>query len=160
MIYVECNPDEILAKVLGFPRQQIIHAFGRGNICNKLEKTNNTIGLVDEDPQSAQSKYLRGLKLQKQGNGIKIWQDAKRGNFVVMLCPNLEGWVVRIAKEDKLDLTKYRLPNDVGKLHGKINLQSEKFEKFLVEALPVSACLKNLQRILIGSAKGSWTPTF
>lgn len=148
MIYVECNPDEVVVRTLSFSRKQIIHAFGKGNICNRLEKANNTISLMDEDPQSAQPNYLQRLELQKQKDGIKIWQDAKRGNFVVMLCPRLEDWIVQASKKDKLDLAKYQLPIDPKKLHGKIGLQSERFEKFLIEALPVSTYLKNLRRVL------------
>lgn len=156
MIYVECNPDETLVKILGFSRKQITHAFGKGNICNKLEKTKNTLGLVDEDPQSAQPKYLKRLKPRKQEDGIKVWQDTKRGNFIVMLCPRLEGWITQVSKKDKLDITKYQLPNDADRLHGKINLQSEKFEKFLIDALPVSTGLKNLQRILKELHQSLW----
>ena len=51
MIYVECYADETLVKVLGIPGKEIVHAGGKGNICNKLSKTNCSKGLIDEDPQ-------------------------------------------------------------------------------------------------------------
>lgn len=148
MVYLECNPDEVLAKTLGFSRRQIVHAAGKGDICNKLAKTKGALALVDEDPQSAQPSYIKGLKFQGEKNELKIWQDFQRSNFLLMLCPRLEEWIVKTAGEEKLNLAKYKLPGSPKKLHGVINLESGKFEKFLIEALPTSARLKTLRNFL------------
>ena len=63
MIYVECDTDVALVKNLDIPKKEIIHAGNKGNVCNRLRKTKNSIGLIDEDPQSGQPRYIKNLSL-------------------------------------------------------------------------------------------------
>ena len=62
MIYVECKPDFILVNNLGASKKEIIYGGGKAEVCRKMMKTENCIGLVDEDPASIQPPYLRKLK--------------------------------------------------------------------------------------------------
>jgi len=51
IIYVvECRPDFKLVKVLGIPKKKIKHVAGKGNVCRVLKKKENSVGMVDEDP--------------------------------------------------------------------------------------------------------------
>ncbi|GEM_PF-7032929 len=54
VILVECKPDEALVRVLGMPRRKIRHCTGKIRVCRELEKAESGLGLVDEDPRSAQ----------------------------------------------------------------------------------------------------------
>jgi len=37
-VIVECNPDEVLAQVLGLSRKEIVHQDNKGEVCNYLDK--------------------------------------------------------------------------------------------------------------------------
>ena len=54
MIYVECFPDFTLINTLGFSRREIVHAGSKGKVCNRLRKTYNSKGVIDEDPLAHQ----------------------------------------------------------------------------------------------------------
>jgi len=62
MIFVECNPDKTLVSTTGISHKEIEHAYGKGNVCNKLKKNRNSKGLVDEDPLSIPPNYIGKLK--------------------------------------------------------------------------------------------------
>ena len=55
MIFVECKPDRTLIQFLleHFPAE-IVHSGSKPGVCKKLEKNQNCIGLIDEDPESIQ----------------------------------------------------------------------------------------------------------
>lgn len=59
MLYVECYPDELLARLFHVPHRHIRHAHGKGNILNRLRRSKAGIGLVDEDPLAAQPADLQ-----------------------------------------------------------------------------------------------------
>lgn len=72
MIFVECDADFILIKsITNIPKRQIIHPIGANKfeVCKSLEKHNNCIGLVDEDPYTLQPSsklpYAKKMKIEK-----------------------------------------------------------------------------------------------
>jgi hypothetical protein len=66
-----------------------------------------------------------------------------------MLCPRLEDWMLRTAREVGIDVRDYGLPHDAKRLHSEININLDKFEK-LLEALKSkgSERLKALRSLL------------
>ena len=54
LIIVECNPDEFLVRLLGF--SQIKHGGGKGKVLEKVKENPGAMGIIDEDPDSNQSK--------------------------------------------------------------------------------------------------------
>jgi len=153
MIYVECKPDFILVRsITAIPKREIVHEFGKGNVCNRLQKQQNSRGLIDEDPSASQPPYLE--KMTPRGDqpqqGLKVLEHKSSGNSLVLLCPTLEEWILGAAKEAEMDVVrKYGLPDDPVRLHRVINLDLDKFEK-LVENLRDSRRLKTLSRLLGG----------
>lgn len=133
MIYVECKPDRALVSSLGVPKRNIIHEGGKSKVCRRLEKSRNSKGLVDEDPLSEQPPYIERLNLIQDRHEIKTLHDNRRGNYLVVLCPRLEEWILKAAKEAEIDLGKYNLPDDAEKLHKIINININKFEKLIAE---------------------------
>lgn len=77
-------------------RGSIIHAGGKPNVLKMLEKCINCLGLIDEDPRSDQPPRLWGVKLEPAGHDIKVGKY--KGNVVVVLCPELEEWVAKVAR--------------------------------------------------------------
>jgi hypothetical protein len=145
MIYLECEPDKALVKALGIPRKEIKHMFSKGNVCNRLEKTKNSKGLVDEDPLSPQPSYIGKLKSLSGGHGIKLLLDEKNQNYLIVLCPRLEDWVLNVAKEANIDVLKHGLPNDPNKLHEALNIKLDKFKDLIDKIKQKSEMLKTLE---------------
>ena len=152
MIYVECKTETALVKSLvRVPRREIIHEIkGKAGVCEKLEKHEDCKGLVDEDPQSAQPPYIRKLTLEDdfpQGE-LKVLCDESKGNRLIVLCPKFEDWILKAAREAKVDVRKYGLPDDPDELHKVINLNLVKLEK-LLEGLKDSDRIKALRKLLL-----------
>ena len=133
MVYVECKPDVALVESLGISYRDIEHTGGKSGVCKKLEKQFNSIGLVDEDPGAGTPSYINTLKLSAQENCIKIFIDNKNKTKLIMLCPKLEEWILKVAKKSKIDPKKYGLPDNPSFLHSKINSDIQNFKLFLNE---------------------------
>lgn len=146
MIFVECYADETLMKSLGIAGRDITHAYSKGNVCNRLQKTSGSKGLVDEDPASGQPNYLRGLRLISDTYDIKYYRDTKHTNHLIILCPDLETWIINAARKENLDLTQYDLPDNSNELHKIINCELLKFEDLLA-ALQKLPSLQHLKRL-------------
>ena len=124
MTFFECYADETLLKFLGFTSKELAggHSFGRSKVSGRLMKSQKSLGLVDEDPGSARDNYLNYLfKLKpkyKDGN-VLIFEDKKPGNRLIVVRPNLESCVVKLAKEVGLSLAaaKYGLSMEPKRLH-------------------------------------------
>lgn len=150
MIYVECKPDFALVKsITSIPKGEIIHQKGKSRVCQKLEKDKNCKGLLDEDPLSTQPPYMREVKLEGDlfQAELKVFHDESNGNYLFVLCPRLEDWILEATKEAHLSMKKYGLPNTSEKLHRVINIDLSKFEKLLTD-LKDSQRLKTLRKLL------------
>jgi len=136
---VECFPDFHFVKVLtGVSRKQIDHAGNISEVIKRLLKTENAIGLIDEDPQGSKpSFFYRKFSLSKDFQNFAIYVESKNSNPLIVLKPRLEGWILKAAKKSKLSLKKFGLPETEEKLHKVINqkLNLEKFKKVLEELL-------------------------
>lgn len=148
MIYIECQPDEVLVKTLGISEKEIIHAGGKGNVCNRLSKASNCKGLIDEDPYSAQPGYIKKLKLLIEAHKIKVLYDEKLKNYLIILSPRLEEWILEVAKETKSNLSDYGLSNDADELHKIINTSLGNFKKFIEDIAPKSEMVKSLKKFI------------
>lgn len=151
MIFIECKPDEALLKSLGVTKKRVDHRGNKPEVCKALEKNNNSKGLIDEDPWSVQPSYMDRLYITqnlKEDMGIVVFSDEKE-NIVIMLCPRLEEWILSVAKECKVDIRKYGLPDDPEKLHGVVNLNLKKFHVLLDDLKSKSKTLNSLREIIM-----------
>lgn len=131
MIIVECYADLNLVQCLtSLPLEDIDHeARGRSMVCTKLSQTNNSKGLIDEDPGSAQHPYQR----EGAQNQDFIQYDIRRvyypsqGNNLIILCPKLEDWFLKTAHTCKIDVTRHGFPDDPNKLHRMIDQKLTEF---------------------------------
>lgn len=149
MIYLECNPDKALVMAMGVHKKEIYHSGGKSNVCKNLAKNRKSIGLVDEDPYSPQPSYIGKLKIKSNEQAIKLLYDENARNYLIILCPKLEDWILKAAKEAKVNVEDYSLPDDASELHEIINIKPEKFLR-LIEDLKKkkSKMLKNLETLL------------
>jgi hypothetical protein len=130
MTYFECYADESLLEYLGFSPKELRggHSFGRSNVCLKLKKVSHSLGLVDEDPNSTRDsylKYLLELKPRYIDDYVICSVDPNNNNKLIVLRPNLEGLLVKLAKEKSIDLRdpKYGLESDWRKLHDILRIE-------------------------------------
>ncbi|CAB49709.1 hypothetical protein [Pyrococcus abyssi] len=134
MIVVECKPDKLLVKML-IPGVKVVHSGGKGNAAKILEKNENIIAMLDEDPESPQPRYLRELKEVERKHGIKILIDEKRKNKVILLTPRLEEWIISVAKRNGVRLEKYYLPETGKELHAIINHNLSAFSNLILRLM-------------------------
>src|SRR5271155_3099838 len=111
MIYIECDADEVLLRELGFSRKQFIHLGGKYEICKKLAKSKNAIGLIEHDFGHFDPNYLKGCKLvdQSRNNNISTYLHKNSGNKLIVLYNDLEDWTIRISKTHEVSLIHFGL---------------------------------------------------
>ena len=152
MIYVECKPDfELVRCITGIPKRGIIHESNKPGVCKKLEKQSNCKGMVDEDPGSSQPPYISRLILKDDlfQDELKVYYDRHRNNYLIVLCPKLEDWILKTAKQADLDVDGYSLPKDPNELHRNINIRLDNFKRLLAD-LNEAERIKTLRKLLEG----------
>lgn len=151
ILHLEGKTDMVLALCLGFSRKQVTTHGPKGEVCNYLEKTRSMIGLIDEDPTSAQPDYLKRLGVRKSESkfSLQVLVDEKLNHKIIVVCPKLEDWVIAMEKHCNIRLIDFRLPNDPKELHKKINGQLDQFEKLIRHAIQINCePILHLQRLL------------
>jgi hypothetical protein len=155
MIFVECKPDLLLVqKITGISKKEVLHSGNKGEVIKNLSRSKNSIGLIDEDPGDSQPKYIASMLLLKddRNSDLKIYSDNKN-NFLVVLCPVLEEWILKTAALEKIKMADYNLPGNVSRFHKTINLNLLKFE-MLLESLLTSKRIIALKSVLLKN----WPP--
>jgi hypothetical protein len=138
MLHLECKADEVVARSLGRAARDCRHHAGKSRVCRALEKARGAVALLDEDPDSDPRlhPYLRKLREESGGHGLRVLVDARQGNRVVVVQPRLEGWLIRTAREAGLRMQDFGLPEAPNALHGEITQRTQSLEN-LVRALLV-----------------------
>jgi hypothetical protein len=153
MIYVECYADEVLVRAItGLPPREISHELkGRSRVVNRVSRGRARKGLVDEDPATIQPAYFSHMNVLQDlpGMGLRLLRDNARDNYIVVICPRLEEWIVRAARDTGIDLARYSLPSDPGMMHREINDRLSSFQR-LVEDLRDTPRLRALAGLLRG----------
>lgn len=149
MPVAECKPDvAFLASIL---RRRVEHAAGKSRVIRKLMRNyENSIGMVDEDPDSIQPpdmQRFREIESSQRGQ-FKILHHNPRNNRLIVLCPKLEEWIIEAAREANIDLDSFRLPDNPDELHEIINLRTERFQKLIEELRKKSNRVGALKRHL------------
>jgi hypothetical protein len=152
MLHLECKADEVVARMLGRPARECRHHAGKSRVCRVLEKEQGAVALVDEDPDSDPQlhPYLRRLREEPGGHGLRVLLDVERRNRVVVVQPRLEGWLSRTARESHLRMQDFGLPDAPNALHGEITQRIPSLEKLVRELLTRSSPAMLRLKELIG----------
>ena len=70
-----------------------------------------------------------------------------KNNFLVVICPVLEEWILKTARLGKIKMADYNLPENASRFHKTINLNLRKFE-MLLEILLNSQRITALKSVL------------
>lgn len=139
MIYLECNPDELLCKKLGIPKKFTKHHNDKGRIVRYLIRQNHHLGLVDEDPGAGKPSAMDKFKEEEAIKfGIRQYIDLNK-NKLIVVCPRLEGWLIDVCKKNKVDIAKFNLPVNEEKLHNEINSKLKELDKLLSHLLAIKS---------------------
>lgn len=135
-IALECNPDEELVKCLGFTRKEITHQPNKGQVFSFLEKNMGALGIVDEDPGANPPGHMVFYKkICDEQHGVEVYIKPLEGTKLVIIKPRLEEWIIKQAKDSKIDPTKYSLPDNGRELHKIINTKLSQFGQLLSSML-------------------------
>ena len=124
-VYVECHTDYYLFKKISSSLEgisvEVIHIPGKGDVINRVRDDEvSSVGIVDEDPGSAQhNDLLNNYTLIKDLSTYRIYQrneDANR-KYLVLICPKLEDWLITLADEEDIKLEDYGLIPNPNYLH-------------------------------------------
>ena len=133
-VLVECKPDETLIRQLGRARRDCVHHDDKGRVCNRLARTEGLVAMIDDDPGSAQPKYLSALETVSDADGIRVLRVGSRNHRVIVLKPRLEEWMIATAKAADISMGDFGLSDRGNELHKEINSRLPAFAK-LIDAL-------------------------
>ncbi|MFZ6010524.1 MAG: hypothetical protein ACOYXT_09265 [Bacteroidota bacterium] len=155
MIILECYADEHLVRALGATSKGIKHAFSKGEVCNLLRKSVDTVGIIDEDPGAGKPEYERRLLNNRilENDKIIVCEDRKLRNRLILIRPKLENFVIKLAEENKIEVSDFNLSPDPGKLHDELafkrNLQKlNSFEKLIAELERVEDTIPSIKKFI------------
>jgi hypothetical protein len=135
MIVVECNADELFIEKMGFGKKVIHHAGCKGEVLKKVRKQTKTkaVGIIDEDPNSEQPGELRKYKPTDEKGAIKLLEARNnKDKALIQISPDLEHWLLKRAKENKINPKDLSLPNTAKGLHSLTRIKrNTKFIDFL-----------------------------
>lgn len=136
-VYTEGKPDHTLVNCLGIEKRFIKNGRYKKGVLVRLSKERNVLGMVDEDPSTFRNyrKDMSEFTLVRKRHNIEWYQHQSTTNKLIVLCPNLENWILKIAKASKVDVTKFNLPSNPSTLHRVINGRLTNFEKLINELI-------------------------
>jgi hypothetical protein len=150
-LFLECKPDEVLARVAGVPPHAIVHSPGKGNVSKLLGKHSGVTGMVDEDFGSAEPRTLKQYVQVSDTHDLRLKIGKGGKNRLVVVCPKLEDWLIKTARMASVKMTVFSMSENPRELHADINTRLPNLERLLQELLEVkSPRLLHLKSLLAG----------
>jgi len=114
-IVPECYFETFLINVLEFGNQD--HKHGIGNVLNGLDnnyKNKLGIGIIDNDKNKPPKfQEYTNIKAEKD---LSLFKHKERNNYLIVIEPAIEKWLLNILEDEALEITKFGLPNTLSKL--------------------------------------------
>ncbi len=148
MVYVECYADENLLVNIGVNKKLIQHQEGKGNVLNYLRDSQvNSIGMIDEDPNSHQPKELSNYKLIETLESVSFYTHKSFPNKHLLIIKSvLETWLIERAKVNNISLLKYGLPEKRKELHNWKRYELDlNYQKFLTDLINIDEEVKKIK---------------
>jgi hypothetical protein len=153
-LFLECKPDETLAVALGVPRRAIVHSHGKGRVSKSLSRNSGVVGMVDEDPGSAEPTTLSKFTEVSAQHDVRLREEKARNNRLVVICPRLEPWLVKTAKAAGVRMEDSGLSENVQVLDSVINHRLSSLKRLLNALLAASSPrMLHLKALLLSETK-------
>jgi hypothetical protein len=115
MILVECYADTQMVRTLGYETPEIhvgINEFARLMNDPKRLKDRKAIALIDDDKKMG--TYLSSFEIIKRTKYFVDLAHLKNTqHYLVKIRPGIDHWLYFAAKEQSLNLSKYKLPGEL-----------------------------------------------
>lgn len=147
MIAVECYADTRLVLTLGATTASVNHARGKGHVLDVLRTGRADVGLIDEDPGSAEYPEMRNYRLTENLKGIQLLRHIGAVNRrVILICPRLEDWMLGRARTCGVDPSAFGLAANPRALHdsGRFDRHPQ-FRRFVEKLLAMDAEFQKLK---------------
>jgi hypothetical protein len=139
MIYIECDADEVLIRQLGIARKEFSHEGGKFEICRRLQKVRNSIGLIEHDYGATDPSYVKRCILTEEKFAIKIYRDKASENKLIILFNDLEDWVLNVSKKNKIEVAQFGLESERNALHRSMPMRLNAFKKLIDRLIEVKS---------------------
>ncbi len=136
-VLVECYPDAAVLRALGVTKKQLRHERCKGEVVKRVRKLDCAIGVIDEDPGSAQPCDLANYDEQETAEGLRrLVRRDDTDRKLIVICPRLEDWLIARAISSAMKPEDYGLPCDPHRLHGIPHYEeTQGFKRFLANLI-------------------------
>lgn len=116
-IVPECYVDTKVAEIAGQATRKYNHQHSCGDVANQLKnklKDNVSIGIIDEDKHKGPAaKYFSEFDVVKTENNLILKKHKTRKQYLVLVCPEIEEWLMADASYVNINPTDYDLPESM-----------------------------------------------
>lgn len=114
-ILPECHVDTKVAEIITYASEKYNHQHGCGQIANQLKnrlKDNVALGIIDEDKNKGPiAKYFLEFEEMRSENGLILKKHFNRKQYLILICPEIEEWLLMNADAVNIELSTYNLPS-------------------------------------------------
>ena len=116
-IVPECYVDTKVAEIAGQATRKYNHQHGCGDVANQLKnklKDKISLGIIDEDKNKGPAaKYFLEFNLVKTENNLILKKHKDRQQYLILVCPEIEEWLMNDANSIGINPINYDLPNNL-----------------------------------------------
>ncbi len=116
-ILPECYVDTKVAEIITYASKKYNHQHGCGQIANLLKnrlKNNVALGIIDEDKNKGPiANYFLEFKEIKSENGLILQRHHTRDQYLILICPEIEEWLLNNANSVGVNLKSHNLPEQL-----------------------------------------------
>lgn len=114
-ILPECYVDTKVAEIVTRSSEKYNHQHGCGQIANQLKnrlKGIVALGIIDEDKNKGPvAKYFLEFEEIKTENNLILKKHRDRKQYLILICPEIEVWLLRNANDVSIDPISFGLPS-------------------------------------------------
>lgn len=116
-IIPECFVDTNLIETINPPKKGYNHQKGCGNVAKTMQnkfKDSFAVGIIDRDKKEI--KYLDEFELKVTTTELFLFQHPTKPHFIIQISPAVESFIMDCAKQNKIDLEGFGLPDNINEL--------------------------------------------
>lgn len=116
-ILPECYVDTKVAEIVTRSSEKYNHQHGCGQIANLLKgrlKDTVALGIIDEDKNKGPiANYFLEFETMKSENNLILKKHRKRKQYLILICPEIEKWLLINANSAQVNPADFNLPFDL-----------------------------------------------